>query len=215
MLRTIAILSLCCTALLVADDIYLKSGRVIRNVKITGESDRMGNDAINFTYYHSSKTEDTFIVKYAVDSVAFSPVNFSETSFVVVADSASVAPLADPMVSKIDSLQHYRNTQKSLMSVSTTEFQNIHWLAFGAFFAVLSWDHFAEAGIIQDQIDYYDKLNKLYSFSFDSSDLQSSKNRKMAVGIIGVGLGLYCVIHALTPVTVTTDGKSITMQYTF
>jgi len=210
-----------------ADDVYMRTGSVLRNVKYIG----------------IVKTADTYYQFEGVDrlrripvsnvitidsSVAFDPTgkSFMET----MSDSLKVVyelieePKTQPALiyrlsgSGKDSVDG-PVIPESMIGVKK-HYPNLIWLSVSAISAITSWEYFNAVGYYQSQIENNDNWNKYFSdiksdIRISNESLKSAKTRATIIGVISSAAFSFSFVHAITPVEIKSDGQSLTLSYSF
>lgn len=177
-----------------ADDIYLKNGAILKNclVKDTTEN------KIKF----NTSTGYRFINLLIVVKIEYLP--FDSTK-----DTEMIYPTFRPSESNLEPLK--------IENISTTKYKypNIHFLSVTALGLVVTWDGFARVSNLQNSIDANNKFAKLLHIEIDNSSLQSEKTRATVMGIVGIGVTLFSTFYSLERVEIKSDGKSLSLAYSF
>ena len=173
------------TAAAIADDIYLKDGSIIKNVRVTGESVDFGVPVVTFTYFRLSGNIESRLAKGVISRIESAVVPDGELSTRISPSGVDLlqqqsAPVAAPApATREDSL---RIIMQQLQRIN--EMQNVKktyphawWAAVSAVTAGLTWDFFARAGDVQDAIDINNKLAGAFNVKIDNGPLEATTTR--------------------------------------
>ena len=189
-----------------AEDLYLRDGRIVRNVKIL-EKKQLDNGDIMLVLKYGNTTSNVWLKDVA--NISYVPYSESLPSHIETAIASTPANASD-------SLRMYlENNMRSQQYVVQKQYPNLPWLAVAAVGFGLSWDYFSRAGDVQDVIDFNNRLAGALNVDVDNSRLESTKSRYSFLGVVFLGVGIVTTIHGLQTVELTTDGKSLSLTYNF
>lgn len=113
-----------------------------------------------------------------------------------------------------ETAEHNVNATQSNNTIQY-KYPKIPLLSVALLSAIVGWDGLARVGNIQDAMDANDKISKLLKPPIDNSYLESEKTRATIIGIVGLSVALVVTIYSLEKVEIKTDGKSLSLAYSF
>jgi len=198
-----------------ADDIYLKTGTVLRNVQWIGFKERFSQQHAFFLYNGKEESVNTDVF-LRVDVIPFDSTVSSSREIISDSTRLTIAGLHDKPKTGNDSLKQLYEKISGEHIAPRKTYPNSSWYYVAILSAGLSWDFFSRVGDVQVTIDAFEKYNKATSNNFyDTSELRTSKTRYLILGgLCGAG-AIYSFGYAITGVEIKTDGKSLSLAYNF
>lgn len=211
-----------------ADDVYMKTGSVLRNVRYIGIIKNFPEDYCHFKGVDRVRRIPLSNIIEIDSSVGFDPDGKSYmeqmpdsmlSRYGIVANkSTPYLPIYYERISRDDSTGRVELVKN--LTAPKKEYPNLIWFSVSALSLVTAWEYFSAASYYQNLIESNDKLNDYYkkynvALSIDNAPYESAKTRATVIGIACTVSTVLTTIHALKSVDIKTDGKSISMQYTF
>jgi len=204
-----------------ADDIYLKDGTVIKNVKFLEYRKNFGQLAGFFLFNNKEYFYNVDIIS-RIDPVPYDPASASVRGKLSPVDLV-FTPLVPPQVEQRpkDTLKILYERLATLYAPPRKVYPNLIWLSVTALSMMIALDAFSAADDFQDQIDYNENLRIAWKKAFDvdlqidNSTLESAKTRKSALGIISLCAGIASFSYSIQSIEVKSDGSSLSLAYHF
>ncbi|APF16979.1 hypothetical protein Calab_1516 [Caldithrix abyssi DSM 13497] len=180
-----------------ADNIFMKNGTKIINVKVLNQDQK-------WIYYQMANGKKTKISKNAVLKIENIPFNPKLKSQIIAPDFTHISKM-DVEKSQTESYPNFKLITLSIVSFA------------------LSYDYFKEANNIQKFINFNDflirsyigdeKLEKEYLDLID--DLKSQKKRKQIIGTVFMASGIINAIISFKKVQIKASPQSLSLSYRF
>lgn len=212
-----------------ADDIYLKNGTIIHNVKVVGQKELFGNMVVLYLF-NAKENMVPFNTVYKIEPVPFDDALQSWRSKPAVDSIQSVMSREDSVkliFKKFDRdvVTETKPTQtEQIKTILNPQYSrpNIHLLAVSALSFGLAWEFFTRAGEYQDVIDFNNDLANVFNTAFNTtnirannSGLETAKTRMIILGIVSIGAGLATTVYALKQIEIKSNGASLSIAYNF
>lgn len=189
-MKLLLIFSLFAIYYLHADDIYLKSGFVIKNVKVI-----------------DSTLSKVNIIKDGKPSTI--SLDIIDNIFIGEYDSTQAAKYEWIRQDEIIEPFKKKESTANVFAKKQYEYPNMNLLPLSIVCFALGWDFLASAK------DYSDAIEELNKYNIINTELKSDKNRKTIVGVLLVSAGIANTIISFQSVEVKVSLNSVTLNYNF
>ncbi|NUN68863.1 MAG: hypothetical protein HUU02_04035 [Bacteroidetes bacterium] len=191
----ILIFVLSCVGL--ADEVYLKTGYVIKNVTV--------KDTVNNFVVLSSRDGDKRIVLSQILKIVLSNVDINS------------GPSMEVFEEKMVQRSFAQTNEKNEPILVTYERPRIGMASISIIAALLAYDNFDQSSNLQTEIDRMNSLNtgSGISVSFDTSHYESEKSKRIALGVAYSIVAIVNLVYSLEKVEVKASSNSIGMAYHF
>lgn len=174
---------------LYAENIHLKNGSTITNVKI------MQTDDKGFVHYQLSDGRSLKVHSDAILKIDDIPFNESKASEITSGEINKIFHARDPQL--IDAKNEPKYPNMILLPVSLIAF-------------ALTYDSFMAASDLSKSIDEYKDIPEV-----DTGDLESQRTRKIIVGSVYLIAGIFNTFICFRTIEVSAKNNSLTLSYKF
>jgi len=222
-MKTISLIlvSLLLLQLCSADDIYLKDGAILKNVKLLEYRNQFGKQSCIFLFNGREYFYAVDVIE-KIDPVPYDPAAVSVREKTTPGDVLS-SPNSQQQFAPLqkDTLKLLYERLATFYAPPKKVYPNLIWLSVSAISAVIAWDAFSDVGDIQDNIDVIEQ-NRIaqkailgIDVSPDNSRYESAKARKSVLGVISLAAGIASFSYSIQSVEIKSDGKSLSLAYHF
>ena len=175
-----------------SDDIYLKSGIVVRNVKVNDSTDT-----------HLNIVRDgkpTTILLQAIERIEIKSLDPSQVARYERFRSGNISK----DIEANSSYDSPKKTQNPKVEYPNLKLLPVSFICFG-----LAWDYLSSTSDLNKVID------AAKSAHLDTSELESQRNRKSIVGVVFITAGILNTIISFQSVEIRVQTTSLSLKYSF
>jgi hypothetical protein len=187
-----------------ADDVYLKNGKIYKNVLATIDA---SYQSINIDLGNYSEVLEMNVV-WKVDHL---PVDKNMVASIITMDDTSKANLNRDLAISKDKWSHGNIDNTKYV----TTYPNSGFVAVGLLAGVGAYLCFSQASEKSDQSAAVNSLASAFHTTANTSEIDDKSTGYTVVGVVAVVVGLGSIIYGLTPVRVSATKNGVNLSYNF